>query len=61
MNDVVAVAVAVIELDSGWYKDDPSSDSDPSSDKTRYFFTSPTYGVRLLKFQARYCQLGYEN
>jgi hypothetical protein len=32
MNDVVAVAVAVVELDSGWYKDDPSSD------KTRYPF-----------------------
>jgi hypothetical protein len=41
MNDVFAVAVAVVELanfDPGCYEDDPSSDSDPSSDKTRYPF-----------------------
>jgi hypothetical protein len=35
MNDVVAVAVAVVELDSEWYKNGPSNDNDSSSDKTR--------------------------
>jgi hypothetical protein len=35
MNEIIVVVVAVVELDSEWYKDDSSSDNDPSSGKTR--------------------------